>query len=111
MTLDIQSQKITVGMIATIVSMAYYFGTSQAEIRAEVSENTKTNATQWRYINENKKINDSVIRLTAAIESWVDKSDRADRDRVVDRAFMEELSNKVSNIQMKVVKIEEKLNK
>lgn len=134
MPINVSSTKVTWAALYIIAGLVFSSGIAWNTIL----NNSTVATTQWRYINKNadkieeqeryvsqiqtiaksvesidksnKALSDVVIRLTTVAENWDQRALRDEKEKAKADAFMLSLSNKVNNIEVKLGRIEAKLN-
>ena len=135
MALDVHNPKVTWGALLTLATLVFYSG----GLTYQISKNTDTDVTQWRYINKNsdkvnatdkyisrietiasrmpayeasnKKLSDSLLALTYELKNSNDRANRDKEEKDKADQFMQGLSNKINSIQTDIAGIKEQLKK
>lgn len=135
MAVDVQSPKVTWATLFTLGTLVFYSGS----LTYQVSKNSETDITQWRYINQNgdkvnatdkylsrieiiasrmpayeasnKELSKNLLKLTYAIENSNNQIERDKKEKEKSDKLMLDLSNKINAIQLDVAGIKEQLKK
>jgi len=130
MSLDVHNPKITWAVLFTVATLVFYSG----GLTYQINQNEMTNVTQWRYINKNgdgvealghdsakiealsnslnemkasnNALTSAVTQLTITMGSREMQDSRAKEDRAKLDAFMLRVSAELSDVKVKVTRIE-----
>ena len=129
MAIDVHSPKVTWASMLTICTLVFYSG----GLTYQVAKNSDTDITQWRYINKNgdkvasidkymsrfelfardisgnkesnQDMTKALIKLTATMENYNEKSGRDKEDRDKAEAIMIGLGEKINTMQADIAGI------